>query len=223
MKNFIVSFVLLFSVSSAVMAQANVPEDKKLRDLIFQDIKKQGVDKDPAVKAAAQAAQDVVMIRAWGQKVLSATPVTPALKESIYKELTNTLGDQEYKLVHFFVAEEKAAQALIQKMKESSDWSSLDPKSVLGADAKFSMNRTEWINLSAVMPEFRATLRTLKKGEYTTTPIRVKDGFHVVGLTDVRPFKLPPAETLDKDLTALAERKILDQYIQSLTASTGKK
>lgn len=205
------------------MAQAISTDDKKIRDLIFQDIKKQGVDKDQSVRLAAQAAYDAVLIRAWGQKILSTQPVTPALKETIYKELSTVLGDQEYRIIHLFVTEEKTAQTLIQKMREIGDWSNLNPKEFLPPETKFSMNRTDWINLSAVLPEFRSALRALKKGEYTTSPIRVKDGFHVVGLQDVRPFKLPSPEALDKDLNSLAERKILDQYIQSLNEPSKKK
>lgn len=205
------------------MAQAVVTDDKKIRDLIFQDIKKQGVDKDQSTRVAAQAAYDAVLIRAWGQKILSAQPVTPALKETIYKELSSVLGDQEYRIIHVFVTDEKAAQTLVQKMREVGDWSNLNPKEFLSPETKFSLNRTDWINLTAVLPEFRSALRALKKGEHTTSPIRAKDGFHVVGLQDVRPFKMPSPETLDKDLNALAERRILDQYIQSLNETSKKK
>lgn len=223
MKFFLISLFLGLTVSTASMAQANLTDDKKLRELIFQDIKKQGVDKDSAAVAAAQAAYDAILIRAWGQKILTNRPVTPALKESIYKELAASIGDQEYKIVHVFVTEEKAALTVVQKMKEASDWSTLDPKSFLSPDTKFSSNRTDWINLSSVLAEFRPALRGLKKGEYTASPIRVKDGFHVVGLLDVRPFKMPSPDSLDKELNSLAERRILDQYVQSLIATPVEK
>lgn len=223
MKFFLFSLFLGLTVSTASMAQANLTDDKKLRELIFQDIKKQGVDKDTTTMAAAQAAYDAVLIRAWGQKILSNQPVTTTLKESIYKELAASIGDQEYRIVHVFVTEEKSALTVVQKMKESSDWSTLDPKSFFSPETKFSMNRTDWINLSSVLPEFRPALRGLKKGEYTASPIRAKDGFHVVGLMDVRPFKMPSPESLDKELNSLAERRILDQYVQSLTAAPVKK
>jgi len=223
MKFFLISLFLGLTVSTASMAQANLTDDKKLRELIFQDIKKQGVDKDSAAVAAAQAAYDAILIRAWGQKILTNRPVTPALKESIYKELSASIGDQEYKIVHVFVTEEKAALTVVQKMKEASDWSTLDPKSFLSPETKFSLNRTDWINLSSVLAEFRPALRGLKKGEYTASPIRGKDGFHVVGLLDVRPFKMPSPDSLDKELISLAERRILDQYVQSLIATPVEK
>lgn len=222
MKLIFISFVLGLTLSSAASAQAVSTEDKKIRDLIFQDIKKLGVDKDQPTLATAQAAYDAILIRAWGQRILTLQPVTPSLKETIYRELSAVLGDQEYKIVHFFVAEEKAARILVQKMKESNDWSNIDPKTFLPPETKFTLNRTDWINISAVLPEFRSALRALKKGEYTASPIRVKDGFHVVGLTDVRPFKMPSIESLDKELNSMAERKILDQYVQSLSSPTKK-
>ena len=220
MKLIFLSFFLGLTLSTAASAQAVSTDDKKIRDLIFQDIKKLGVDKDQTTVAAAQAASDAIFIRAWGQKILTIQPVTTSLKETIHKELSAVLGDHEYKIVHVFVAEENAAKTLVQKMKESSDWSNIDPKAFLSPETKFTLKRTDWINLSAVLPEFRPALRALKKGEYTASPIRVKDGFHVVGLIDVRPFKMPTAESLDKELNSLAERRILDQYIQTLTSPT---
>jgi peptidyl-prolyl cis-trans isomerase C len=216
MKKYIFINLIALFFSAASLAQTTVPVDKKLRDLIFQDIKKQGIDKDPATIASINTAQDALLIRAWGQKILSTRPVTSELKENIYKELALTLGDQEYKVIHFFTSNNDAAEIISQKFKNSDNWSELDPKKFLSAEIKFSLTRTDWINLTAIQPEFRNSLKTLKKGEHTALPIKTKDGFHVIGVVDTRSFKMPTIENMDKELNSIAERRILDQYIQSL-------
>jgi len=223
MKIFFVALGISLWISFPSRAQGDLTDDKNVRELILAKIKQQGIDNDPVVENAMQVAQDAVLFRAWTLRVLKEYPVTPSLKNSLYKEQLEVAGDFEYKIYHLFLIEEKTAQRLIQKMKEIKDWSNLDPKNIIESDVKYSFNRTDWINLSAVMPDFRQAVRGLQKGSFTEKAIRSTDGWHVVGVVDVRPFKLPPPESLDKELNALAERVILDHHIKSLLSDSNKK
>ena len=207
---------VLACTSGVLWAQDIRLEDKRVREVVLQDVVRQGIDKSPEVQAAVRLAQEAVLMRAWEQKVVASRPVTPAMKEAMYKELTALVGDQEYQVFHVFVTDEKAAKTLIARMKEVSDWSQLDPKAVMGADAKFSLNRTDWVNLSAISAEFRPVVRAMKRGDVTAEPLKTKDGWHVVGLADSRPFKMPPADRVDKEVQRLAERRVLEQHLQEL-------
>jgi peptidyl-prolyl cis-trans isomerase C len=209
--------VLFFGISfNSSMAQVSIDKDKKIREIILKDVTDKGIDKDSSVQIALKAARDAVLFKAWAQSVLTENPVVPSLKEKIYKEQADTLGKTEYKIYHVFVQDEKSAEFLIGEMKKSAEWMNIDPKNIFGKDVKYSFSRTDWINLVAVMPDFRKSVSEMVKGTFTASPIRVKEGWHIVGLLDSRPFIMPAAEKIDKELTALAERRILDSKIQDL-------
>jgi parvulin-like peptidyl-prolyl isomerase len=56
----------------------------------------------------------------------------------------------------------------------------------------------------------------MKVGEVIRKPVRSNSAWLVVGLIQKRPFVMPSAEGMDKDLVTLAERKIINQKLQSL-------
>ncbi len=222
MKYLIQIFVALFAASS-LMAQTDLEKDKKIRDVILKDVQEKGIEKDQTIQSALKAAHDAVLFKAWAQFTLAKNPITLTLKERIYKEQSELLGKTEFKIYHVFVTDEKSSKLLIQKMNGASDWTTLDPKNVFGSDVKYSFSRTDWINLSSVLPDFRQAVAEMSKGSFTPSAIKAKDGWHVVGMLDVRPFVMPPFEKIDKELNALAERKILDSRIQFLLSSENKK
>lgn len=201
-------------VSASVNAQATRSDDQALRELVLQEVREQAIDKTPEVQIAVRAAQEAVLIRAWEKHVLASQPVTAAMKESIYRDLSALLGDKEYKVLHVLLSDEKAAKVLVARLKETPDWNGVDPHTLLSPDTKVRANRTGWINLSAIAQEFRPQVRAMKAGDVTSQPIQTKEGWHVVGVMDTRPFNMPSAERMDKELQRLAEAKIIEQHLR---------
>jgi hypothetical protein len=222
MKKLILFFVA-FLAANPLLAQPDLQSDKRIKEIILKDVRDIGVENDKSVQVALRAAHEAVLLKAWAQVILAKNPVTQSLKEVVYKEQSDLLGKTEYKIFHIFVADENAAKKFIEKMNVAADWMTLDPKNVFDSTVKYSFSRTDWINISAVLPDFRQTVARMTKGTFTPSAIRVKDGWHIVGLLDDRPFVMPAIDKIDKELTALAERKILDSHIQSLLSTENKK
>lgn len=219
MKKSFTFFFALFLTSwfPLVMAQAQ-PNEKKIKELIFQDVETQGLNKTPEAISALREAQEVIMIRLWERAVIAAQPITPEMKAQVHKDLGGLLGDSEYKLFQVFLDNEVSAKALIKKMVSSSKWESLELKTVVPESTKFTANKPDWVNISSIQPEFRSVVKSLKSGEVTTKPIPTQGGWHVVGLLQTRPLKMPTVEQMDKELTNLAERKIVALKLQSMLA-----
>ena len=212
-------FVLLLCVSSSwlplAMAQPQVV-DGKVRELILEDARKQGLNQSPEFIATTREAQELILMRIWERSVLASQPVTAEMKAQMYKELEAFLGNSEYRIFQIFLDNEESARALIKAMTSSLEWERLNIRSIVTADTKFSVNKSDWVNVSSVLPEFRPVVRSLKPGQVTAQPIRVQAGWHVVGLLETRPLKLQTAEQMDKELTGLAERKIIADKLQIL-------
>lgn len=204
-----------FCVASQTVADL-ATDERRIRDLVLRDVISQGLEKTPEVQAALRAAQEAVLMRAWEQKILAARGVTTELKAMVYQELSDMLGNAEYRIFHVFTGEEQGARALVARMKASREWAKIDLDAVFGQKGKHTLRQTDWINLSAVLPEFRGPLKAMKAGDVVTQPIRAKDGWHVVGMMETRPFKLPPAEQMSTELQRLAERRIVGEKIKAL-------
>lgn len=209
------SSVFLVSAFSTAMAQMPIDQNK-VKEIILQEAQKQGLSQLPDVMAAIRTAQEAVIVRAWERSVLASQPVTQDLKNQIYKELSVTLGDAEYVIFQVFLDNEQAADDLRKAMSLNPKWEDINIASIVTENVKFSKNKPEWVNLSMIVPEFRASVKAMKVGETINKPIRVNSGWHVIGLMQKRPLVMPSAEAMDKDLVTLAERRILTQKLQNL-------
>jgi len=207
--------IFLALVSSFAVAQPQL-DANKMRQLIIQDAEKQGIPQLPEVQSEIREAQNAVLMRAWEKKTLAGQPVTQELKLQVYKELSVLLGDSEYRIFQVFLDSENAAQVLIKAMTADPKWEALNIKNIVPENAKYSQNKPDWVNVTAVLPEFRSVVRSLKSGEVAPKPLRVQAGWHVVGLLEKRPLVMPAAEKIDKELLGLAERKIIGLKMQSL-------
>lgn len=214
-KIFTLIYAFLFLAASPVMSQTTTDQDK-LKELILQDAQKQGLNQLPDVIAAMKAVQESVIIRAWERAVLATQPVTQEMKNQIYKELSTNLGDSEYIIFQVIVDNEEAANGLHRSMLANPKWEDINIASVIKENIKFSRNKSDWVNLSMIAPEFRPAVRALKVGELIGKPVRTSSGWHVVGLMQKRPLVMPSAETMDKDLVTLAERRIVTQKLQTM-------
>lgn len=214
-----ISLALVFSIAQA---QSKLDENN-VREAVLLDVQKQGLNKLPEVQNAIREAQDLILIRAWEKSMLLSQPVTQDMKDQIYKELKILLGDLEYRVFQVFLDKEEAAQALIKGMLTNPNWEELNIKALVPANVKYSANKPEWINISSILPEFRAVVKSLKVGEVATKPIPVQTGWHVVGLLQTRPLNMPSPEKMDKELVNLAERKILGQRLQELLKNNLKR
>lgn len=215
MKILFTFFLLSWLCLVTVQAQ---PNDNKIKELILKDVEKQGLNKTPEAISALREAQEIIMIRLWERALISSQPITPEVKAQVYKDLGSLLGNSEYLIFQVLLDNEASAKALIKKMVSDPKWESLELKAIVAENTKFSANKPVWVNISAIQPEFRTVVKALKPGEVTSRPIPAQGGWHVVGLLQTRPLKMPTIEQMDKELINLAERKIVALKLQSMLA-----
>ena len=72
------------------------------RELLFQEAKKQKIDKDPKVAFALKQQRIELMIQALIQKSLSKDPVKEKDIKKIYKEKVSGANQKEYKASHIY-------------------------------------------------------------------------------------------------------------------------
>src|SRR5690606_20883485 len=119
-----------------------VTEELVRREVLSQEAKKKGLDKQANVAAQIEMAKQAVLIRAYLQDFVKANPPTDAEVKKEYEAIKANLGDKEYKPRHVLVEKEEDAKAIIAKLqagqkfeelaKESKDPGSKDKGGELG-------------------------------------------------------------------------------------------
>ena len=70
-----------------------------------------------------------------------------------------------------------------------------------------------------MVPEFAEAAFSLKKGQYTKTPVKTQFGYHVILVEDIRDAKPQPLERIEPQLKAMLAQKTMGDIIKSLQSS----
>jgi peptidyl-prolyl cis-trans isomerase C len=167
-----------------------VTEELVRREVLAQEARKKGLDKQPVTAAQMDLARQAVLIRASLQDYVKANPVSEADIKAEYEKIKANLGDKEYKVRHILVEKEDDAKGIIGKLqggqkfedlaKESKDPGSKDKGGDLG-----------WANPGMFVKPFSEAMVKLEKGKFTPQPVKSVFGYHVIMLEDSRALKAP--------------------------------
>jgi peptidyl-prolyl cis-trans isomerase C len=178
--------------------------------------RKQGLDKDPQVAKQMQDAANEVLQRAILIKTVRPQVNEDAIKAAYDKEYAGKPGEEEVHARHILVDSEAKAQDIIKQLQAGAKFEDLakkygDPKDAAtqqGGDLGFFKKQD-------MLPEFSDAAFKLKKGEYTTTPVHTKYGWHVIQVLETR-TATPPTydqvhdqigqQLLRQDALALAQQ-----------------
>ena len=96
--------------------QSAVKEELIRREVIAQEAKKKGLDKNANVQGQIELAKQAVLIRAYLSDYVKAHPISEAQLKAEYETIKNNLGNTEYKSRHVLVEKEEDAKAIIAKL-----------------------------------------------------------------------------------------------------------
>jgi peptidyl-prolyl cis-trans isomerase C len=152
--------------------------------------RRQGLDKDPAVRkqiarAEDQALQSALISRAVGPLVTDA-----AVHARFEKDNAGKAGEQEVHARHILVASEDEAVKIIAELKAGGDFAKLakdhstDPGGAQGGDLGF-------FKRGDMVPAFSDAAFAMKPGEVSDKPVHSQFGWHVIQVLEVRQAPAP--------------------------------
>lgn len=198
--------------------RAAVREELIRREILVQEARKKGLDRDPAVLAQLELARQAILGGAFVNQYLSKNPLSEAQLKSDYEIIKAARARSfEYRASHVLVETEEEARAIIGKLergdkianlaKQSKDPSSRDNKGDLG-----------WNPPGAYVPPFAEALVKLGKGEFTRSPVKTDFGYHVIFVEDTRPLSTPPYDKVKPELQERANQQRVEELIKELRA-----
>jgi len=195
--------------------QAAVKEELVRREILAQEAKKKGLDKNPNIQGQIELAKQAVLIRAFLSEHVKANPISEAQLKAEYDVIKNNLGSTEYKSRHVLVEKEEDAKAIIAKLDKGEKFSELAKQSK-DPGSKDKGGELGWSSPAAYVKPFGDALTKLKKGEYTKTPVHSDFGYHVIQLDDSRPANPPPFDQVKPQLQQRASQQQIENLVKEL-------
>jgi peptidyl-prolyl cis-trans isomerase C len=162
-----------------------------------------------------QTAADEVLQRALLIKTVLPMVTEDAIKAQYDKQYANKPGEPEVHARHILVDSEAKAKDIIAKLQAGAKFEDLakqfsdpkDPASAQGGDLGT-------FKKADMLPEFSDAAFKLKKGEYTTTPVHTRYGWHVIQVLDTSISTPPAYDTVHDEI----RQTLLRQDAQALAA-----
>ena len=183
-----------FKKSSPMAAQQmNNPQFKSqilqsigMQQAILEEGNSQGLDKTPAYQEKLQEIKPMVYAQILQEKA-AGTPVTDAEVKAKYDQMKQQSASQkQYDVSHILVKDKKTADDIEAQLKKGANFADLAKKYSMDPGSKVKGGELGWSDGSNYVPEFTAAIKTLQKGQYTTTPVKSQFGFHIIKLNDVK-------------------------------------
>jgi len=195
--------------------QNAVKEELVRREILAQEAKKKGLDKNANIQGQIELARQSVLIRAYLSEHVKANPISDAQLKSEYDLIKHNLGSVEYKARHVLVEKEDDAKAIIAKLEKGEKFSEL-AKVSKDPGSKDKGGELDWSSPNAYVKPFGEALGKLKKGEHTKTPVKTDFGYHVIQLDDSRPMTPPPFDQVKPQLQQRASQQQVENLVKDL-------
>jgi len=192
-----------------------IKEELVRREILAQEAKKKGMDKNPNIQGQIELAKQAVLIRAYLSDYVKTHPISEAQLKAEYELIKTNLGSTEYKSRHVLVEKEDEAKAIIAKLDKGEKFSELAKQSK-DPGSKDKGGDLGWSSPAAYVKPFGEALTKLKKGEYTKTPVKSDFGYHVIQLEDSRPATPPPFEQVKPQLQQRASQQQVENLVKEL-------
>lgn len=205
--------------AAAAQGQPDTPELRKAvredminLEVVAQEAKKNGLDKNPEVIEQMELAKESVLVGAYVQDYAKSHPISEDQLKQEYDKLKTTLGSKEYSVSHILVDTEDEAKAIIAQLGKKGKFDKIAKAKSKDAGSAEKGGSLGWAVPSNFVPPFANALLTLKKGTYTKEPVKTQFGWHVIKLDDERSLKVPSFEELKPQI----QQRLQQQTIQDL-------
>ena len=187
-----------------------------LREVLVQEAERKKLGNRPDVRAQTELMRRNILIRALMDDFFSQHPVTETDITNEYQRLKVLAGDTEYNAQHILVATEDEAKAIIEQLNKRQNFDKIAKEKSADTTTAAAGGDLGWSIPSVYVEPFATALLQLKKGEFTSAPVKTDFGFHIILLKDTRPMVFPPLEEVKVGLEQELQEAKWNQYISGL-------
>jgi peptidyl-prolyl cis-trans isomerase C len=212
--------------AAAAQGQPDSPELRKAiredminLEVISQEAKKKGMDKNTDVIEQTALAKESVLVGAYVQDYAQSHPISDDQLKQEYEKLKTNLGTKEYKVSHILVDSEDEAKAIIKQLGKKGNFEKIAKEKSKDAGSAEKGGSLGWAVPTNFVAPFANAMLSLKKGTYTKEPVKTQFGWHVIKMDDERSLKVPSFEELKPQI----QQRLQQQQIQDMIADLRSK
>jgi peptidyl-prolyl cis-trans isomerase C len=183
--------------------------------LVSTQALKDGLDKDPDVKANLDVVRMRILSDAESQKFLKGKEPTDAQMHTEYDTDIAAMDKNEYHAEHILVPTKEKAEQLIKKIKGGAKFEDV-AKAESTDNSKTNGGDLGWFTLARMVKPFGDAVKGLKKGEMTQEPVQTQFGWHIIKLVDTREVTPPPFDQVKAQVSKQLIQKDLIAYVDEL-------
>ncbi len=181
--------------------------------VLAQEARKQGVDKDPAVQRTLREVQQRALVSAFLEKQVGPQITDAAVKARYDKEIASKPPMQEVHARHILVDDEATAKKIIAELKKGGDFAALSKQYSKDAAAVEQGGDLGYFKATDMVPEFSTAAFALKDNEITPAPVHTQFGWHVIQTLDHR---AGTPVTFDQEKDQLRQQMINEEVHKAL-------
>jgi len=193
------------------------------RTLLTQAAQKSDVEKSEEYKSQLEALKKGLTLDVWMKKMMAEVEngLTKEKLEDYFKKHEDQYKEpKQLKARHILLKTEDEAKALIKELELAKDAKakfielakskSTGPSGKTGGDLG-------WFTLDRMVPEFSEAADKLKKGAFTTAPVKTQFGYHLIMLDDRKEAGKKTFAEVEPMIREELGRDAFTQKVQELT------
>lgn len=211
-----------FTLKAKVGAQAKNPEVVKNvkqalinRELIVQEAKKKGLDRETDVVRMIEDARQEIIAQNYYANFMKSHPITDADVKKQYDSMKAQTGDTEYSVKHILVEKEDEAKSIISKLASGSKFETL-AKEHSKDGSKERGGDLGWNVPNSFVKPFADEMVKLSAGSYSKTPVKSEFGYHIIKVESSRKIKTPSFEQAKLQIRNQLQKASFAQHVDQL-------
>lgn len=201
-------------------SQAAARAELVTQELLAQEARKAGLDKNPAIADQLAFQNRVILSRAYLEDYFAKNPITDATLKTAYEWKKANGKLLEYKTRHILVPSFEQAEEAIARIDKGEDFVTVAKRYSQDPGGQNNGGDLGWFRPdNFVDHHFTDAVESLKKGQYTKKPVRSRFGWHVIKVEDgPRAVANPEAfEALHESVKEAQRQKTAQLKIEELT------
>lgn len=183
--------------------------------VLAQKAHKDGLDKDPAIKAELERASESILANHLIKKALENKTFTDEEMKAEYEQVIATMPKKdEYKAAHILVEDEALAKDIQAKLGNGGDFAALAKEHSTDPGSKDQGGDLGWFEAGMMVPEFAQAVTALEPGKTTAEPVKSQFGWHIIKLDEKRQVPPPAFDAVKPQLTNMMRQKSVDTIIE---------
>lgn len=195
------------------------------RQLIAQEVLTQGLDKEIDLENQITQLRQNLYLQAFIDDYLKKNPITADRLQAEYNKQRQSLGNRadsttQYSISQIVLKSESEAIAVINRLQAGDPFSKVAKALSVDAATKSQGGALGWVNPQQLGPQMSDTLRTLGKGGFSKSPMKIGDVWVIIRVDDIRSAKILSFEASQNQLKQAIIQQHLSETLMRLRESS---